>query len=228
MLRGAVIRNTSLGSSFFSPWPGAQTVRMGRIGHMEPQHKTAPEPAHTSPRPGPVVLVLASGRGERFRASGGLTHKLQADLGGRTVLQRTLDAVRASGLAWHLEDRGHPGMGDSIAAAVRATAQAAGWLILPADLPLVRPESLQAVAQALSNYPVVLPLHAGAKGHPVGFGPACREGLLGLSGDVGAASVLRQWQALGQVLTLALDDAGIVTDIDTLDDLARAARQLSG
>ena len=41
----------------------------------------------------PVVLVLASGRGERFLASGGSTHKLQADLGGRTVLQRTLDAV---------------------------------------------------------------------------------------------------------------------------------------
>ena len=30
----------------------------------------------------PVLLVLASGRGERFTASGGGTHKLQADLGG--------------------------------------------------------------------------------------------------------------------------------------------------
>lgn len=191
---------------------------------MELEHKTASEPLHAPS--GPVVLVLASGRGERFRASGGQTHKLQADLGGRPVLQRTLDAVRASGLAWHLEDRGHPGMGDSIAAAVRATAQAPGWLILPGDLPLVQPESLQHVAQALSVSPVVLPRHAGEKGHPVGFGAACREGLLALSGDVGAASVLRQWQALGQVLTLDLDDAGIVTDIDTLDDLARAARQL--
>ena len=72
----------------------------------------------------PVVLVLASGRGERFSASGGTTHKLQADLCGATVLQRTLDAVRASGLRWHLEDAGHPGMGDSIAAAVRATRDA--------------------------------------------------------------------------------------------------------
>ena len=200
---------------------------MGRIGRMEHEHKTAFEPAHAPPGPGPVVLVLASGRGERFRASGGQTHKLQADLGGRTVLQRTLDAVRASGLAWHLEDRVHPGMGDSIAAAVRATAQAPGWLILPGDLPLVRPESLQRVAQALSSWPVVLPRHAGEKGHPVGFAAVCREGLLGLSGDVGAASVLRQWQAQGQVLTLDLDDAGLVTDIDTLDDLARAARRLA-
>lgn len=198
---------------------------MGRIGPMEHEHRMAFDV--TPAPPGPVVLVLASGRGERFRASGGLTHKLQADLGGRTVLQRTLDAVRASGLPWHLEDRGHPGMGDSIAAAVQATAQAAGWLILPGDLPLVRPESLQSVARALSTWPVVLPRHGGEKGHPVGFGPACRDGLLALSGDVGAASVLRQWLALGQVLTLDLDDAGIVTDIDTLDDLARAACRLS-
>ena len=38
----------------------------------------------------PVVLVLASGRGERFTASGGIGHKLQADLNGNTVLARTL------------------------------------------------------------------------------------------------------------------------------------------
>lgn len=55
----------------------------------------------------PVVLVLASGRGERFIASGGTGSKLQALLGGKTVLQRTLDAVRASGLPWHVEDAGH-------------------------------------------------------------------------------------------------------------------------
>ena len=79
----------------------------------------------------PTVIVLASGRGERFAASGGQVHKLRALLGGKPVLEHTLDAVRASGLPWHLEDAGHPGMGDSIAAAVRATSHSNGWLILP-------------------------------------------------------------------------------------------------
>ena len=65
-----------------------------------------------------VVLVLASGKGERFVASGGAGSKLQAMLGGKPVLARTLEAVHASGLAWHLEDAGHAGMGDSIGAAV--------------------------------------------------------------------------------------------------------------
>ena len=35
---------------------------------------------------------------------------------GQAVLAHTLAAVRASGLPWHMEDAGHPGMGDSIAA----------------------------------------------------------------------------------------------------------------
>ena len=171
---------------------------------------------------GPVVLVLASGRGERFKASGGPVHKLRALLGGVPVLQRTLAAVRASGLAWHLEDAGHPGMGDSIAAAVRATQDAQGWLVLPGDLPLVTPASLQQVAAALATHAVVLPKHGGVRGHPVGFSVDCRDALLALSGETGAAPIVQARRKAGQVLELALDDVGCVTDIDTLDDLVRA------
>lgn len=177
----------------------------------------------TRPEPGlPTVLVLASGRGERFTASGGRTHKLQALLAGKPVLQHTLDAVIASGLPWHLEDAGHPGMGDSIAAAVRATPDAAGWLVLPGDLPLVRAGTLQAVASALAQHAVVIPLYQGQRGHPVGFSAACREGLQGLRGNQGAAPVVRAQEAINSVAFLELDDSGIVTDIDTVDDLARA------
>lgn len=169
-----------------------------------------------------VVLVLASGRGERFAASGGGGPKLQALLGGVPVLQRTLDAVRASGLAWHLESAPHPGMGDSIAAAVRATRDAGGWLVLPGDLPLVLPETLQAVAARLAAHAVVVPQYHGQRGHPVGFAADCGDALAALSGEHGAAAIVRAQAAAGRVLALELDDAGIVTDIDTMADLARA------
>lgn len=176
----------------------------------------------------PVVLVLASGRGERFVASGGAGSKLDALLGGKRVLDRTLDAVRASGLPWHLENAGHAGMGDSIAAAVRATPEAGGWLVLPGDLPLVRPESLRQVAAQLTGRSIVLPQYRGERGHPVGFGAACRAGLSRLSGPQGAASVVREQAARNPawVLELELDDPGVVTDIDTVQDLARAERML--
>lgn len=174
----------------------------------------------------PVVLVLASGRGERFVASGGTGSKLRALLGGKPVLERTLDAVRASGLPWHLEDAGHEGMGDSIAAAVRATQDARGWLVLPGDLPLVRPETLQAVAAALEAHAVVLPHYRGQRGHPVGFGASCRDALLMLRGPQGAALVVRAQATVNPVAQLELEDPGIVTDIDTLQDLEKAERLL--
>jgi molybdenum cofactor cytidylyltransferase len=172
--------------------------------------------------PLPTVLVLASGRGERFVAAGGQGPKLHAPLAGRPVLAWTLDAVRASGLPWHVEDAGHPGMGDSIAAAVQATQDAAGWLVLPGDLPLVRPESLRRVAEALGSHEVVLPRHLGTRGHPVGFAPVCRQALLALRGAEGAAAVVKAHAAF----VLDLDDPGIVTDIDTPADLAEAERRL--
>ncbi len=49
------------------------------------------------------------------------------------------------------------GVGDSIARGVGATQNAAGWLILPGDLPLIDPGSLRRVAQALASKPVVVP-----------------------------------------------------------------------
>ena len=75
----------------------------------------------------PVVLVLASGRGERFVASGGgpSCGAAGGQAGAGTHAGRR---ARASGLPYHVEDAGHPGMGDSIAAGVAATADANGWL----------------------------------------------------------------------------------------------------
>ena len=177
----------------------------------------------------PVVLVLASGRGQRFAASGGLVHKLRAPLGTSTVLEHTLAAVRASGLPWHLEDAGHPGMGDSIAAAVRATAGAAGWLVLPGDLPLVQPETLRTIAAALADTDctVAMPLYRGERGHPVGFAAQCLQGLLALTGEQGAASLVRAQAQQGRVRWLAVEDEGAVTDVDTVQDLERAAQRLA-
>ena len=181
----------------------------------------------------PVVIVLAAGRGERFAASGGSVHKLQALLAGKRVLDHVLDAVRASGLPHHvvLPDAANPGMGDSIAAGVRATtgvAGAAGWLILPADLPLIRSETLRKIALAPVSgsalapaCAVLMPLYQGQRGHPVRFSAACGPELLLLKGDQGAVQIVRAQEAINLVAFMETDDPGTVTDIDTLDDLRR-------
>jgi molybdenum cofactor cytidylyltransferase len=164
----------------------------------------------------PTVIVLASGRGERFVASGGQGNKLHALLEGKAVLQHTLDTVKASGLPWHLEDAGHPGMGDSIAAGVRAAPLAAGWLILPGDLPLIQPQTLRAVAQALqAGAQAAYPSYQGVRGHPVGFAAENAAQLKDLKGNQGAALILSALFAM----KIIVDDVGCVTDIDTLGEL---------
>ena len=176
----------------------------------------------------PMVIVLAAGRGERFVASGGSTHKLAALLAGKPVLDHVLDAVRASGLPYHVvpPDASRPGMGDSIAAGVRATAGAPGWLILPADLPLIRSDTLRQVALAPASR-VLVPIYRGQRGHPVRFSAECGSALMNLKGNQGAATVLYDSSAINSVAFLELDDVGIVTDIDTVQDLARAEALLA-
>jgi molybdenum cofactor cytidylyltransferase len=51
--------------------------------------------------------------------------------------------------------------------------------------------------------------------------------LLGLKGNQGAAPVVRAQEAMNSVAFLALDDIGVVTDIDTVDDLARGEKLLA-
>lgn len=174
--------------------------------------------------PSVVVLILAAGRGERFKASGAQVDKLEAPLAGVRVRDHVWRSVQASGLPWHIVEREHTqhlvsaGMGDSIACGVAATADARGWLVLPADLPLVQPATLWAVAHALQHHPVVVPFYQGNKGHPVGFDASCGPALQALSGDEGARSVVAQRGAW----RLDVNDPGSVLDVDTVSALAQA------
>jgi molybdenum cofactor cytidylyltransferase len=176
----------------------------------------------------PTVIVLAAGKGERFKASGASQNKLDALLKGQTVRAHVLAAVHASGLPCFVVERAHTahianaGMGDSIACGVAATSDAPGWLILPADLPLIQARTLCAVAQALQQHTVVVPRYEGQQGHPVGFSSACREALLHLTGDHGARAVVAQQT----VHRLEVHDEGCVLDVDTVEALALAESRL--
>ena len=176
----------------------------------------------------PVVIVLAAGRGERFAASGGTVHKLQALLAGKRVLDHVLNAIECSGLPHHVvyADTTRPGMGDSIAAGIKATPDAPGWLVLPADLPLIQSHTLRTIALAPACA-VTVPLYQGQRGHPVRFAAECRTELLNLSGSKGAAQVIQRFDAINSVTCVNVDDVGVVTDIDTLEDLHCAEKFLA-
>ena len=60
------------------------------------------------------------------------------------------------------------GMGYSIASGVGARPDAAGWLILPGDMPMIQPTTLQTMARELRHHTIVYAQHRGQRGHPVG------------------------------------------------------------
>jgi molybdenum cofactor cytidylyltransferase len=194
-----------------------------------------------------AVIVLAAGKGSRFEGS---THKLAQRLGDSSVLARTMAQALASRLPVIVVTTdafadvarrsvaardvvvlpevgtravGPLGMGVSIAAGVSARPHASGWLVLPGDMPLVRPSTLQAVARGLDHHSVVYAQHRGRRGHPVGFAAELYSELVALSGDEGARRLIARYPAFG----LELDDPGILVDIDTPDDLEAVRRGLA-
>jgi len=196
----------------------------------------------------PAVVVLAAGAGSRYQ---GARHKLSEKLGRDSVLVRTLrnaiasemsvvlvisDALvsEARGLvapedmvvvdARSLQSQTGWGMGDSIAAGVSQHASATGWLVLPADMPLVQPATLRAVADALDQQPIAFAQHRGRRGHPVGFAAELFSELVMLKGDEGARRLLARYPTAA----VELDDPGVLFDIDTVDDLAAAQRRIGG
>ena len=138
------------------------------------------------------------------------------------VLMPTPTPVAVAGLS-HLTGQ-RTGMGLSIAAGVAARPNAAGWLVLPGDMPLVQASTLRAVAKALPQHPVVYAQHLGRRGHPVGFAAELFSDLVQLSGDDGARRILARYPSFG----VEVSDAGVLIDIDTSADLSAARASLAG
>jgi molybdenum cofactor cytidylyltransferase len=113
------------------------------------------------------------------------------------------------------------GMGHSLACGVRASVAADGWLVALADMPFVRPETIAAVARAVTaGAEIAVPTVAGRRGHPVGFAARWRPELLALQGTVGARALLAANP--DRIVSVPVDDPGALRDIDRPADLAAA------
>jgi molybdenum cofactor cytidylyltransferase len=194
--------------------------------------------------PRPSIIVLAAGPGRRFGPAGG--HKLLQPLGELSVLAATLrhaletgwpvavvttPALAPQAAPWVAtrdlvvlpEADAARGVSHSIVAGVAAHAGAPGWLLLPGDMPLIRPETIVAVGRALEHHPVSFAQHRGRRGHPVGFAAELYSELMTLSGDEGARRLVARYPSAA----VEVDDPGVRIDVDTEADLA-AARAATG
>jgi molybdenum cofactor cytidylyltransferase len=188
----------------------------------------------------PIGILLAAGYGRRFDPLGRTSKLLQTLPGGGGL---TVAGVSAAGLrritctALAVVRPGYPalaaelsaagcqviesadaerGMGAALAAGVRASPHAGGWLVALADMPWIAPSSYRAVLAALdAPKTIAVPVCDGRRGHPVAFGAAHGAALAALDGDEGARMLLRAHP----VRQVQVEDPGVLLDIDLPQDL---------
>ena len=92
------------------------------------------------------------------------------------------------------------------------------WLLPVAlgDMPWVQPATVQALATAVEQGAhIAAPVHGGRRGNPVAFSSVHLPLLLALDGDQGARAIVNSHP----VREVAVDDSGVVRDIDMPADL---------
>jgi len=187
-----------------------------------------------------VRVLLAAGRGERFGS-----HKLLARLPDGTAIGvaagwNLIDALpncvavlrpgdeilasllAAEGLRIVVNPNADGGMGTSLACGV-AAAETDGWVIALADMPAIRPATIQAVAEAIAaGAELAAPVFHGERGHPIGFARRFRAALTALDGDRGGRDILAQYSK--ELHLIEVEDPGVLVDIDREDDIIDIAR----
>jgi molybdenum cofactor cytidylyltransferase len=173
------------------------------------------------------------------------TPKQLLRVGGKTLLECTLDNVRGSGvdeivlvlgaaadevrrqvptdgLRVVINPEFQHGMGTSLRtglAAVSASMQ--GALIVLADQPFVRSSTLDQMIAYRQRYApqILLPLYKGFRGNPVLLERSVFPELMRLTGDVGCRAIFGFHTE--SIHKLTVDDAGILLDIDSAEDWER-------
>jgi CTP:molybdopterin cytidylyltransferase MocA len=192
----------------------------------------------TFPSPPVVAVVPAAGQSSRFGSM-----KLLAGVDGDVLLNRTIRSLLDGGCARVIvvispsaaltpatllrdprvvtvvNPDPSRGMFSSIQVGLAAT-NGGAVLVLPADMPFVRPVTVSAVVEAARvQKRVVVPVHDGRRGHPLAIPDAIARDLCADDprSNLKAALIARAQRPL----ELQVDDRGILRDVDVPADLAR-------
>jgi molybdenum cofactor cytidylyltransferase len=110
------------------------------------------------------------------------------------------------------------GIGTSLAAGVRASADADGWLVALADMPFIESRTHRTIlAQLRAGASLVATQYRGRRGHPVGFSKKWFTQLATLQGSQGGKTILERYS--NELVLCPVDDRGVVWDIDHPADL---------
>lgn len=190
-----------------------------------------------------AAIILAAGQSARMGEA-----KQLLPLGDTTVLGQTIANVRRAaldeiilvlgasaeairqqlpleGLKLIVNPHYEQGMAASLRAGLEAVSLRTGAaLIILADQPLVRPETLNHLADRYrrTNPRILIPTCRGTRGNPVLLDRSLFAEAMALEGDVGCRALFAQYPEA--IEKLEVDDEGILLDIDNQDDYQRLSR----
>jgi len=221
---------------------GSADIRRMGVGGLLMEIVSRPQPRdpEDGDRPQVAAVVLAAGQGIRMGGA-----KMTALLGGRPLVRHVHEAAAASHAGPLITVVGHDaarveaalegfdtqivenaayaaGMSTSLKAGLAAVPEAAdGALILLGDMPHVTAAIIDRLIAAFAARPkakAVAPVVGGRRGNPILIGRALFPAVMALEGDVGARHLLAA--AGDDVIEVVLDDAAVLTDVDTPEALA--------
>ena len=97
-------------------------------------------------------------------------------------------------------------------------------LIVLADQPFIRPETYNRIIDEYlrSDAEIVIPIYRGFRGNPVLLDRSVFPEVMALTGDIGCRAIFGDHP--DSIVKVAVDDIGILLDIDNQEDLARSQR----
>jgi molybdenum cofactor cytidylyltransferase len=190
---------------------------------------------------GVAAIILAAGNSTRMGEA-----KQLLRLGAGTVLGQTIENVRRSrvdqivlvlgssadairrqlpvslleGLKVVINPAYEQGMASSLQAGLSALdEQVNAALIVLADQPFIRPQTLNQIAQHASRAQIVIPCYRGVRGNPVLLDRSVFAEVMALQGDVGCRAIFGSH--MERTLKLKVEDEGILLDMDSREDYER-------
>ena len=233
----------------------ADTIaRLGAGGLLKeiaerPSPRTA-EAAPAAPRRWQVAaVVLAAGQSRRM----GARNKLLIEVGGAPMVVKAADAALASRASAVYVVTGFEhervvqalqgkavclvhnpefaaGLSTSLVRGLGALPpRFEGALVCLADMPTLASAVLDRLIEAFDpgrGQLICVPTFAGKRGNPVLWGRRFFAEMQEVKGDVGARHLIGEYEAL--VCEVPMDDAAVLRDVDSPDELARLASELGG
>jgi molybdenum cofactor cytidylyltransferase len=227
-------------------------VSLGAGGLLDAARAPSSPGAGTTSRSRPpsrvAAIVLAAGTSRRMAG----TNKLLATMGDRPLVAGVVDAVLGAGADPVVVVVGHQaaevraalggrpvrfvenaayaeGLGSSLRAGVESLEDDVdATLVVLGDMPWLRHDHVRTIIDAFDPNgasTICVPVHERKRGHPVLFSSRHFAEMRELGGDVGARAVIERHAS--SVATVAIDDAGVLVDVDTPEMLAGARAGLS-